>query len=161
MAVAMKECPSCGAEVPASAKRCKECFHDFDEPAKGTNWAGPIALLMSLAAMVAVALVVLLWIVMQPQEQRILVDQESQSIVWTRTYVTGTTTDRLKFTDVRQLEYVQHASGGYEIVAITGDGSRKTIEESANPLTGQAKQYSELMEKELTVIDNTRGFGGN
>jgi len=161
MAVAMKDCPSCGADVPTSAKRCKECFHDFDEPVKKASWAGPIALLMALAGMVVVALITLGWIVMQPQDQHILVDQDSESIVWTRTYVTGTTTDRVPFTDVRSLEYIMHTSGGYEITAVTADGSRKIIQESVSPLRGEANKYAQLMKMELSVIDNTRGFGGN
>ncbi|MEZ4321354.1 MAG: hypothetical protein R3F61_28025 [Myxococcota bacterium] len=160
MAVAMKDCPSCGAEVPTSAKRCKECFHDFDAPAKTASWAGPIALLVALAGMVLVALLTLLWIVMQPQDQHILVDQDSKSIVWTRTYVTGTTTDRVEFKDVARVEYVMHTSGGYEIVAVTSDGTRKSIQESESPLRGEATKYAQLMEMELTIVDNTRGFGG-
>ncbi|MCB9677862.1 MAG: hypothetical protein H6737_22365 [Alphaproteobacteria bacterium] len=159
MAVAMKDCPSCGAEVPASAKRCKECFHDFDTPATTASWAGPIALLVSLAGMVAVALITLLWIVMQPQDQHTLVDQDSQSIVWTRTYVTGTTTDRVQFSDVSKIEYVMHSSGGYEIVAVTSGGDRKQIQISESPIQGEANKYAELMKKDLTIVDNTRGFG--
>ena len=27
----MKTCPSCSAEVPFEASRCKHCFHDFSE----------------------------------------------------------------------------------------------------------------------------------
>jgi hypothetical protein len=156
----MKDCPSCGAEVPQSAKRCKHCFHDFDEAPKGTNWAGPIALLVSFAAMIVVALLVLFWIVSQPQEQKILVDQGSQSIIWTATYVDGPRTNRLPFSEIARVEYVSHASGGYEIAAVTTSGERKVIQESSTPINGEAKKYAELIGQELTEIDNTRGFGG-
>ena len=153
-----KTCPSCGTEVPVVASRCKTCFHDFDEPAKSTNWAGPIALLVSLAAMMVVAVVTLLWIVSQPQEQKILVDEGSQSIIWTATYVTGPSTDRLEFKDISRLEYVAHASGGYEIAAVTHDGGRKIIQESTSPINGEAKKYAAMMDRPLQEIDNTRGF---
>jgi len=43
-----KTCPSCGAEVPSSAFRCKDCFHDFNAQ-KGRNW-GPIMLLGTVTA---------------------------------------------------------------------------------------------------------------
>lgn len=156
---AMKDCPSCGEEVPASAKRCKSCFHDFDDDApKKTNWAGPMALLVSAAAMVLVALLTLGWIVTRPQEQRVLVDEGSQSIIWTATYVTGPTTDRLDFSDVSRVEYVAWASGGYEIAAVTNDGGRKIIQESSSPIAGEAKKYAEIMERPLQEIDHTRGF---
>lgn len=156
----MKDCPSCGAEVPESAKRCKSCFHDFDEAPKSTNWAGPVALLVSLAGMVVVAALTLFWIVSQPQEQKILVDEGSQSIIWTATYVDGPRTDRLEFKDIARVEYVSHASGGYEIAAVTVTGDRKVIQESSSPIKGDAKKYAEIIERPLTEIDNTRGFGG-
>lgn len=158
---AMKECPSCGAEVPTSAKRCKECFHDFEElpPSKGI--AGPIALLVSVAGMVLVSLVALVWIVMQPQDAHTFVDQDTQSIIWTRTYVTGTTTDRIEFKDVQRLEYVVYASGTHEIAAVGVDGSRRVVLSSESPLRGDADKFAALMEKPVVTIDNTRGFGGN
>ena len=157
---AMKDCPSCHAEVPTSAKRCKECFHDFEEAPPSGNWAGPIALLISVAGMVIVALLTLTWIVMQPQDQHIFIDQDSQSVVFTKTFVSGTTTDRLNFSEVTSLEYVMHANGGYEIVAVKVDGSRRTIKEDDSPIVGDAKKYSQVMKKPLTTVDNTRGFGG-
>lgn len=155
---ATKECPSCGEEVPASAKRCKTCFHDFDEPPRSSGWAGPMALLVSAAAMVVVALLTLGWIVTRPQEQRVLVDEGSQSIIWTATYVTGPTTDRLDFVDVSRVEYVAYASGGYEIAAVTNAGDRRIIQESSSPINGEAKKYAEIMERPLQEIDHTRGF---
>ena len=68
-----KVCPTCGAEVPKVAKRCKDCFHDFESKSGGggIGWAGPIALLGALAGMVVVANITLLWIVSRPQDQHI------------------------------------------------------------------------------------------
>ena len=156
-----KTCPSCGAEAPKSARRCKDCFHDFVDKPKGMNWAGPIALLTALAGMVIVANLTLLWIVTRPQEQHIQVDQDSRSIVWTRTYVTGPESDRMLFDDVLKLEYVMHASGGYEIAAVDKQGDRKVIQSADSPLAGEAQTYARVIGKELITVDNTRGFGGN
>lgn len=157
-----KVCPSCGAEVPKVAKRCKDCFHDFvDKPGGGMGWAGPIALLVALAGMVVVANITLLWIVSRPQDQHIQIDQDSRSIVWTHTYVTGTTSDRMLFDEILKLEYVMHASGGYEIAAVDKQGDRKVVVASESPLGSEAQTYSRVIGKELITIDNTRGFGGN
>lgn len=158
-----KVCPSCGAEVPKVAKRCKDCFHDFVEKPGGASmlWAGPIALLTALAGMVVVANITLLWIVSRPQDQHIQVDQDSRSIVWTRTYVTGTTSDRMLFDEILKIEYVLHSSGGYEIAAVDKQGNRKIVQASDSPLAGEAQTYARVIGKELVTIDNTRGFGGN
>ena len=45
----MKTCPSCGADVPESATRCKSCFHDFAADAVPTSRkVGPILLTSKL-----------------------------------------------------------------------------------------------------------------
>ena len=156
-----KECPACGTDVPEVAKRCKTCFHDFEAsgPSKGLIGSGAIALVISFAAMLVVACGVIFWIVSQPQEQKILVDEGSQSIIWTATYVTGPTTDRLDFKDIAHLEYNQYASGSFDITAVTTTGDRKVIQESVSPILGEAKKYAEMMERPLRQNDNTRGFG--
>ena len=63
--------------------------------------------------------------------------------------------------DVARLEYVLHASGGYEIGAIAKDGGRKIVQASDSPLKTEAQTYARVMGKELVFVDNTRGFGGN
>ena len=153
----MKECPSCGAMVPKSADRCKECFHDFNEAPARSN-GGPIFLLASVAAMAVVAAGVLWYITSNPIEEKILVDEETHSVVWTRSYRNGVETDRLPWEDIAKLEYVIRASGGYEITAVTTDGDRRTIQESPNPLKIEADHYAQMMEKPLDIVDNTRGF---
>ena len=159
--IATKACPSCNEDVPTVAKRCKHCFHDFQARPKSSLWAALIALLSAVAVMVVVANLTLFWIVSQPQEQHIQVDQDSRAIVWTRTYVSGTESDRMLFDDVARLEYVLHASGGYEIGAIAKDGGRKIVQASDSPLKTEAQTYARVMGKELVFVDNTRGFGGN
>ncbi len=153
-----KECPSCGVDVPASASRCKECFHDFTEEPPRRSWAGPLMLLASLAGMAVVGALTLLFIVSAPVEERILVDEDTQSVVWTRKFRTGVETDRLKFADIVKLEYVIKSSGGFEVAALTVDGGRRVIQEDRRPLRSEAAQYSELMQKPLEEVDKTRGF---
>ena len=153
-----KECPSCGADVPVSAARCKDCFHDFNEKPAKSGWGGLIALLISFAAMAVVGTITLLILVSRPLEERILVDEDTRSVVWTTQYRTGVTTDRLMWDDIAKLEYVSQRSGTYAIKAITTGGDRRVIQESPSPLKGEASQYAQLMEKELALVDETTGF---
>lgn len=154
-----KDCPSCGTVVPVSAARCKECFHDFteDDPQKNSS-SGPLVLLATLAAMAVVGGLTFWWIASQPVDGRILVDQESQSVVWTQKYRDRVETDRLPFADIVKLEYVLRATGGFEIVAITTAGERRIIEEDSRPLRTEATHYAQVMDKPLEEVDNTRGF---
>ncbi len=157
--MSMKDCPQCGAEVPSSASRCKECFHDFNEikPKRGLL-AGPLILLASFAAMAVVGAVTLFVIVSRPVEERILVDEDTRSVVWTRKYRTGIETDRLMWDQILKLEYVVKASGGFEVVALDVDGDRHLIQEDLRPLKSEATHYSKLMEKPLEEVDHTSGF---
>lgn len=152
-----KTCPSCDAEVPLAATRCKECFHDFTEtPPKK---AGPLVLLGAIAAMMVIGAVTFYVIGLRPLDQRILVDQETESIVWTTTYRSGVETDRVYWKDVIKLEHVTSSAGTHEIVAVTVDGDRRTVEVSdEGSLRGTAEVYAQLMDKPLDLIDNTRGF---
>jgi len=152
-----KICPSCSVEVPAQAARCKECFHDFTE-VKGRN-GSPMMLLAAMAAMSVVGAFTFWWVSSRPIEERILVDQETQSIIWTRKYNDGVKTERLRFERIAKLEYQIDGSGDFTILAVTLDGERKTVMESdGTPIRSTAEQYAQLMEKPLEVVDNTRGF---
>lgn len=152
-----KTCPSCDSEVPLAAARCKECFHDFTEvPPKK---AGPLVLLGAIAAMMVIGATTFYVIQLRPLDQRILVDGETSSVIWTTTYRTGIETERLYWKDVIKLEHVTSSAGSHEIVAVTIDGDRRTIETSEEgSLRGTAEHYAKLMDKPLDLIDNTRGF---
>lgn len=148
-----KECPSCGAEVPAAATRCKECFHDFSaEPAKGMSLVGPLVVLASVAAMAIVGSIVLFVIFLQPVEEHIFVDEETQSVVWTTKYRTGIETDRLMFDHVVKLEHIGKGDT-FQVIAITTDGERKVIHEDHRPLDSEARYYAKLMDKPLEEPD--------
>ena len=45
-----KTCPSCGADVPEAAPRCKHCFHDFTEVPQRSS-SGLMGLLVELNRM--------------------------------------------------------------------------------------------------------------
>lgn len=155
--MAMKTCPDCGAEVPAAAARCKECFHDFNE--QKVTRTGPIVLLAALAAMSLMAALTFWLISMRPIEQHILVDERTESVVFTTQYRNGPETDRLLFAEIASLQHVTTAAGKYEVVAITLSGERKTIQSDAKrSLRGEAEHYAAMMEKPLVMVDNTRGF---
>ncbi|MCO4744376.1 MAG: hypothetical protein KC912_06280 [Proteobacteria bacterium] len=152
-----KTCPSCQAEVPLAAARCKECFHDFNEIAP--KKAGPLVLLGALAAMAVIGATTFYVISLRPLDERILVDEQTQSVVWTTTYRSGPQTVRLKWTDIIKLEHVTSSSGTHEIVAVSIEGERHVIEESEQgSLRGNAEHYARMMDKPLDLIDNTRGF---
>ena len=155
-----KECPSCGTDVPVSATRCKTCFHDFteDEEIKRSGMSGPLALLGAFAAMAVVGALTFWMISSQPLDQRIFVDGDTQSVVWTTKYRTGVETERLAFNDVVKLEYVMRANGGFAVQAVTVQGDRKVIHEDERPLRTEATRYAKLMDKDLEEVDNTRGF---
>jgi hypothetical protein len=149
-----KDCPSCGAEVPVGATRCKECFHDFtDDRGSGKLvWLGPLIVLGSIALMAISGSLILLFIWSQPVEIRALVDQETRSVVWTTKYRTGVETDRLMFDQVVKIEHT--GSGGtFQVVAVTVDGDRRVITEAEQPLDGDARHYAQMMEKPFEDVD--------
>ena len=137
-----KECPSCMADVPEAALRCKHCFHDFtEEPAKRS---GLIGLMVTIAAMAIVGAATFAYIFYFNAAEKIVVDAETQSIVITRKTATETSTERVEFAKV---EKVEHVMGGdqamFEIVAVTLDGSRYIVERSDDkPLTGKAEHVA-------------------
>lgn len=155
-----KTCPSCSADVPVQAVRCKECFHDFTEVKKKNG--SPLMLLAALAAMSVVGAATFWFVSSRPIEERILVDQETQSIIWTRKFNDGVKTERLTFDRIAKLEYVVDGAGDYTIIAVTLDGERMTVMKSdGTAIRSTAEQYAALMEKPLEVVDNTRGFHKN
>ena len=155
--MATKTCPECGAEVPVSALRCKECFHDFQqEPSRST---GPLLILASFAAMSVVGALVFWGISMRPIEHRVLVDEATQAVIFTTQYRTGPVTDRLDWSEIVMLQHVVTGTGAQEIIAITIDGDRKVIQHSENkPLRPEADRYARVMNKPVTYIDSTTEF---
>jgi hypothetical protein len=152
-----KTCPSCGTEVPESAQRCKQCFHDFSEAVPLTRrLAGPLVLLAAFAGMAVVAVIALTVILSYPTEQKILVDEATQSIVTITQYRTRRETTRVKFDEVERIEHVERM-GEFEVRAVEKDGSTTTIEKSEQPLEGAAENYASLMNKPLSKKSELTG----
>jgi len=159
--MSMKSCPSCHADVPAAAARCKHCFHDFNEAppkSKSSSLLGFLALLALMAIIGAGTL----WFVNERQgTQQIVVDEETQSVIFTKMTASGATTDRLSFNDVAKVELLMGGgSATWEVALITLDDSRWVLNQSDDTsLKGYAEQISSVMEKPLIERSEARGFG--
>lgn len=158
--MSMKICPSCGAAVPSAARRCKECFHDFDEEAAPKS-NGLLVMLASFAAMAVVGAGVFWYISSQPVDTQILVSEETRTIQWVQRFSDGSLeTDQVGFDQVAKLEYVVTAQGDFEIIAVTTTGDRKMVmTDPDKPLRLQAEKYAEVMEKPLDLVDESMGLG--
>lgn len=153
----MKTCPSCDEDVPVSASRCKHCFHDFNEVS--TKTSGLLPILAGLAGMAVIGAGTLFWIISMPIEQKILMDQETESVIWTTKYRGDkVTTERLNWSEIGKFEYVITATGKHRIEAVTITGERHLIKEDTSPLKTTGDRYSALAKKPLEVVDNTHGF---
>ncbi len=157
--MASKDCPSCGAEVPVQAARCKHCFHDFTEEPKKNN--GFLVLLGFLAAMAVIGSGVLYYVYEVRAQERIVVDAETESVVITRKTASSTDTQRITFASVEKIEHVMGGERAmFEVVAVTLDGNRYIIKQSDDkPLTGHAEHIAAVMDKPYVPVRNVRGFG--
>lgn len=159
--MATKDCPSCGAEVPAQAPRCKHCFHDFTEAPKKSGMSGLVGFLLMLAAMAIIGTATFWFVGQRQAQERIVVDEETQSIVFTTKYADRTETDRVKFDDVAKVEVIMGGSNAtWEVVVVTVDDQRRTINLSKDKsLKGYAEHVSAVMDKPLVEKSLARGFG--
>ena len=128
--MATKECPSCIADVPSAALRCKHCFHDFS--IQTTGRPGPMVLLWALAVMSLAGALVMAVVVHNSITARYVVDATTQSIhSLTTTMTGGTESSSIPFDEIESIEYIE---GGdfkyYEVVATTKDDERLLLEAS-------------------------------
>jgi len=152
-----KTCPSCGTEVPQAAVRCKSCFHDFTEVKK--SGGSPLMLLGAAAVIVMIFAGTFYAVSQRPLESHTLVDEASQSIIWTTRFRDKTATDRVSFNDVIRLEYSVNDEGDFEIVALTTDAERKVIAVSeGRPILQKAQQYSDMIGKPLEIVESASGL---
>jgi hypothetical protein len=148
-----KECPSCGAQVPATAARCKECFHEFSEgTTSARSWFGPLIVLGSVAMIAVSATLVLMYVFAQPVEVRTIVDEETRSVVWTTKYRNSVQTDRVMFDEVAKVEHTGE-SGMFQVIAVTTSGERKVISESKSNLDSEGRRFAQMMDKPYEDID--------
>lgn len=158
--MATKTCPSCNEDVPIVAARCKHCFHNFDDdnaPAKKSA----MGLLVLLAAMVAVGSGVFWYLHTQVAAERVVIEEESQSIIITRKSASKTEATRVAFAEVTKVEYVLGGEDAlYEVVAVTANGERYIIQASEDtPLDGQAELIARTMDKPMERVRNITTIG--
>lgn len=157
-----KTCPSCGADVPAVANRCRHCFHDFHvkAPARGRGAASFVA---ALAGMAVVSAATFWWMSQQPTDTQILVDGSSRTIQWVQQFQDGDLkTDRVAFDDVVRVEYRVSGMGDNEIAVVLADGGRKVVEARRNQnLQLKAEEYAKLIGKPLELKDETKAAFGD
>jgi hypothetical protein len=156
-----KTCPSCSAEVPVEASRCKHCFHDFAEAAAKPSRSNPmIALLGFILLLCVVGGGTFYFIGERAASERTVIDPETQSIVFTKKYADRTETDRVAFSNIAKIEHIfggPHAT--FEVVAIATDGERYSIKESnEGTLLGYAEQMAGIMKKPMEDIRKVQGF---
>lgn len=157
----MKECPSCGTEVPSVASRCKHCFHDFSEvPTRKVN-NNLIGLLILLVALGSIGTGTFSYLYYFNAAEKIVVDEGTRLITITRTSANGTTSERVSFDDIQKVEYVMGGkSATFEVVAVTSSGGRHVIDSSGQkPLKGQAEHLAQVIDKPLVEIRNITTFG--
>lgn len=136
-----KTCPSCQAEAPLSATRCKSCFHDFS----ARRWSfGPAAVFGAMAFMMFLAALLFTVIGTFPVDERVLVSAETNSIVIITKYRSGDTTDRIPFSDVIKLEHGLN-NNNYEITAVTLSGERRVIATGSDSLMPKADGFALMM----------------
>lgn len=143
-----------------AASRCKECFHDFTEKPRRSS-AGPIALLAALAAMAIVGGLTFWFLSSRPQDSRVLLNEETQTIDFISYYgEDDVKVETVPWADVEHLEHLTKSNGSFELAAHTTSGSRIVIERSADrPLLSKAEHYAATMDKPLEEISKARGFG--
>lgn len=150
----MKSCPSCGALVPEAAVRCKECFADLT--AKRSSNTGTMVAMLGMFALMAIIGAGVLWYgASLPLEEKVLVDEDTRSVIWTTKYRSGIQTKRLSWDQIKQIESVTTMSGSFEVVAVDLSDNRHVVMASESPLEGEAAAYGSLMEKPVLDVDKT------
>jgi len=158
--VSTKTCPSCGEIVPAVVNRCKHCFHEFDGAAPKKS-SGMLLIAATLAAMVCVGAVAMWYLVNhQAVKRNVVIDQETSSVVWTRTSSNGTETDRLAFDRIKEIEFVIGGKRAtWEVYVNTTDDGKKLLHQSSeSSLQGYVDHIANVMDKPVVEVRNLKNF---
>jgi len=158
--VATKTCPSCTEEVPLAAPRCKHCFHDFTEAAPKKS-RGIVALLGLIAAMCVLGGATFWGVSQRAGQEMIVIDEETNSIVFTTKFADHTETERVRFEEVSNVEVVMGGGAAtWEVAVVTVDGNRRVVNLSDDKsLKGYAEHIAAVMDKPLVEKSEARGFG--
>ena len=156
-----KTCPSCGADVPEAAPRCKHCFHDFTEVAPRSS-SGLMGLLGLIAAMAVVGAIFFYLMRENQASEHIVVDKETTSIIFTTKYADRTETDRISFNDVAKVEMIVGGDiATFEVYVVTLSGESHMVNQSKEKtLRGYAERIASVMDKPYIERSVKRGFGG-
>ena len=155
-----KTCPSCGAEVPSAAARCKHCFYDFSaEGAQSKSGNALVGLLSFILVLLLIGLGTSYYLLGYQKAEKVIVDQETKSVVYTRTSSTGTETERVPFAIIQK---VQHVIGGdqamYKVVAKGTNGKDYLLKMSTSDnLAGDAAHMAGLMGKPYEEVNHVPG----
>lgn len=158
--MATKTCPSCGADVPTAAARCKHCFFDFSaEHAEAKKSSAVVGLLGFIFVLTLIGLGTATFLLEYQKAEKVIVDEETKSIVYTRTSASGTKTERVTFDKVAK---VQHVIGGddamYTVIAVGQDGKDYLLKLSTSEsLAGDAAHMAALMDKPYEEINHVPG----
>lgn len=154
-----KTCPGCGEEVPSAAPRCKHCFHDFGPEVKPRS-RRLVGLFIILAIMAVSGAAVMFYITnFHSVKENVVIDEETKSVVFTRTYADKLESDRLSFNDVEKIESVVGGSK-WEVALLLKNGDRKVINRSVDQnLHPYAVHIAAVMERPLVQVNEIAGFG--
>jgi len=150
----MKDCPSCAATVPAVARLCKHCFHDFEaEVPKKSNSNTLIGFLAMLVLLGGIGTAMFSYLYENQAAEKMVVDAETQSLVLTRTSARGTTTTRVNFADITKVEYVK-SPGEFSVVAVDKNDDRYTVQISGKPIDGHAEHIANIIDTPMVEVNN-------
>jgi len=168
----MRDCPSCGNEIPVAATRCKYCFADLsvrDEPRNNAPFVG-----LLLLALVVVAAGWWAYSSMYGGTQlgNVTLDPSENRVVLVYTAIgKDPTTRQVSFDEITGVEMQANESplGGiiFEVYLLVQGGERLLINRSTGEtLEAYAGTVAKHTNKALTIISNIRtgkdirGFSG-
>ena len=92
-------------------------------------------------------------------KENVVIDEETKSVVFTRTYADKLESDRLSFNDVEKIESVVGGSK-WEVALLLKNGDRKVINRSVDQnLHPYAVHIAAVMERPLVQVNEIAGFG--
>ena len=152
-----KICPNCNAEVPEIANLCKHCFHDFHTVApkkKTALWT----VLRQAFGTANVSAMAFSYVAGQHRMQKISVDRETKSIVFTTTWADRTEAERVLWKDVASVEYIRNTKPRpFQVDVVTTSGERYVYSSSNEPLDYEARSLGEMVGKAVVEKDEFKG----
>ncbi len=162
----MKDCPSCGEPILATATRCKHCFADLSADDTRSSKTLIIGLIGFLLVIVVVGILGINYVYGKPSLASVTIDEGTESIVmvWAR-YNKEPTTRRVPFSDISKVEFLtgQTIIGGsyWSVYVITNDDERIRINHSADEnLKGYAETVAAKTGAPFVPVNKVRSGRG-